>query len=153
MNKKIYILTGPIQTGKTTRLFEFIKTKNNVDGILAPVVNDKRVLFHISSNTLKSLEVDTPDNSTITVGKYYFLKSTFDWANKKLIESFNAKPEWLIIDEVGKLELKQKGLHPAISFILNFEGNLKTKIILVVRDSLLDEVIKIYNIKYEMINI
>jgi len=102
--RKIYIVTGPIQTGKTTRLFNFIKAKNSVDGILAPVVNNKRALFHISTKQLKILEAENPGEKTIPVGKYNFLKEVFEWANKKLLKSFNAKPEWLIIDEVGKLE-------------------------------------------------
>ncbi len=153
MKKKIYILTGPIQTGKTTRLFEFIKTKKNVAGILAPVVNGKRTLFNIVTKQLKILEIEKPDSSTITIGKYHFLKSTFDWANLKLMEGFNSEPEWLIVDEVGKLELKNEGLSKAITEIFKSGKNIKTKIVLVVRDSLLDKVVEYYNIKYEIINI
>ena len=144
--RKIYIVTGPIQTGKTTRLFNFIKDKNSVDGILAPVVNNKRALFHISTKQLKILEAENPGEKTITVGKYNFLKEVFDWANKKLLKSFNAKPEWLIIDEVGKLELKNEGLHTAIDEILNTKIKNEIKIILVIRDYLLEQVLAKYKI-------
>jgi nucleoside-triphosphatase THEP1 len=146
MNKRLYIVTGKIQSGKTTRLFEFIKNKNSVDGLLAPIVNGKRKLFHISSKELKDLEVAYSDNSTISVGKYHFLKETFNWGNAKLIESYSKKPEWLIIDEVGKLELAKKGLEPAITEILQSLTRNKTKIILVIRDYLVDEVLQKYNL-------
>lgn len=145
MNNKIHIVTGKIQSGKTTRLFEFIKDHKLVDGLLAPIVNDKRKLFHIYSKELKELEVSYADTSTISVGKYRFLKETFVWGNTKLIESYNRVPEWLIIDEIGKLELIGKGLDPAVHQIINSTNN-STKIVLVIRDYLLDEVIKRYNL-------
>ena len=145
--RKIYIVSGPIQTGKTTRLFEFVRTKTSVDGILAPVIDNKRTLYHISSKQLKILEAELAGEKTIHVGKYSFYKKTFNWANKKLIESFYAKPEWLIIDEVGKLELKNEGLHSAINEILNYRNESETKIILVVREYLLEKVLEKYKIE------
>ena len=153
MSNEIYIVTGKIQSGKTTRLFEFIKNHKSVDGILAPIVNGKRKLFHISSKELKELEVPYSDNSTISVGKYNFLKEAFKWGNAKLLESFSNEPEWLIIDEIGKLELLGKGLEPAISEIFQSLIKNKTKIILVIRDYLVDEVIQKYNLNnYQLKN-
>ena len=143
----IYIVTGPIQTGKTTRLFEFVGAKTSIDGILAPVIDNKRTLYHISSKQLKILEAEHAGEKTIHVGKYNFYKKTFNWANKKLIESFYAKPEWLIIDEVGKLELKNEGLHSTINEILNYRNESETKIILVVREYLLEKVLEKYKIE------
>jgi len=143
--RKIYIVSGLVQSGKTTRLFEFVKKQNSIDGILAPIVNGKRKLIHIYSNEMKELEVAEADSSTISVGKYHFLKETFDWANKKLIESFNSKPEWLVVDEVGKLELNNEGLHSAINNILN--SNTEIKIILVIRKCLVEQVLEKYKIE------
>ncbi|MEE9430439.1 MAG: nucleoside-triphosphatase [Melioribacteraceae bacterium] len=147
MKKNIYIVSGSVQSGKTTRLFEFVKYQKSIDGILAPIVDGKRKLFHISSSEMKKLEVAISDSSTISVGKYHFLKDSFDWAKEKLLESYKKKPEWLVIDEIGKLELKNKGLHPAINKILKTELQNETKIILVIRESLLEEVLTKYKIK------
>lgn len=156
MNKRIKIVTGKVQTGKTTRLFTFTHSHDSVDGILAPIVNEKRKLFHLSSRTMKELEVDEPNNNTISIGKYHFIKESFTWANEKLIESFNSYPEWLIIDELGKLELKGEGLHKATSFILKNKSELEINVILVIRDYLFEEMLKYYNIsnvEYEILEI
>lgn len=156
MNKKIKIVTGKVQSGKTTRLFTFTHSHDSVDGILAPIVNEKRKLFHLSTRTMKKLEVNEPNNKTISVGKYHFIKESFIWANEKLIESFNSKPEWLIIDELGKLELKGEGLHNATSFILEEKPKIDINIVLVIRDYLLHEMLKQYkisNTEYEILEI
>ncbi len=146
--KRILIVTGPIQTGKTTRLFKFVNDLKSVDGILAPIVEGKRHLFHISTRTLKILEA--PESSeTISIGKYHFLKSTFDWANEKLIKSLNKVPEYLVIDELGKLELNGKGLHKSAIYMLRHSQKYSTKVVFVVRDYLLKQMIDFYRISAE----
>ena len=47
--KTVFILTAPIQSGKTTSLTEWIKNKTNVAGILTPVINGKRVFQNIKT--------------------------------------------------------------------------------------------------------
>ncbi len=146
MNNKIKIVTGKIKSGKTTSLFRFMNLQKSVDGILAPIVNDKRRLYHISSKTVKDFEVDHQNENTISVGKYFFLKDSFNWANEKLIESYIKEPDWLIIDEIGKLELQGEGLHTSTKKILGERNKYRTFIILVIRDYLLEESLKDYNI-------
>jgi nucleoside-triphosphatase THEP1 len=156
MNRQINIVTGKIQSGKTTRLFEFITNHKDVDGILSPVVNGKRVLFHIASKTIKRFEVDESSEETISIGNYIFLQESFDWANEKLLQGYSSKPDYFVIDEVGKLELKGKGFYPSIKEILEIKDNSKTQLILVVRDYLLDEVLHYFGIcnnEYEILNI
>lgn len=156
MSKKFKILTGKIHSGKTTKLFNYINTLNSVDGILAPIVNERRMLYHISSKTMKEFEVSDQRENIINVGKYFFLEKSFDWANDILIESYLKNPNWLIIDEIGKLELTKKGLNKSFSFIIEDKLNLNTKVIIVVRESLLNEVIEFYNLQkkdYEFLEI
>ena len=144
--KKIYIVTGKIQTGKTTGLFSFASNNKSVDGILAPIVDGQRRLYHISSKTLKNFEVKEHNNSTVSVGKYLFLSESFNWANSKILESFNNSPDWLIIDEIGKLELKGEGLHRSVESVIKKVDTSTTKIILVIRDYLLNEALELYGI-------
>ncbi len=145
---QIYILSGKTGIGKTTYLASWIKDKN-VDGILAPVINGKRHLKHISSNQMKKLEVDddVENRKIVSVGRYLFDENIFDWAKEKLLESFNANPEWLIIDEIGPLELTGNGLEPAVSQILkSIDNQNKIKIIFVVRENLIDKFFKHYKL-------
>jgi len=146
LKKRIKIFTGKIHSGKTTKLFNYINSLNSVDGILAPIVNDKRMLFHISTKTMKEFEVDNGNANTINIGQYYFLEKSFIWANEKLIESYLKNPDLLIIDEIGKLELMHKGLYKSFKFILDDKNNFNTKIIIVARESLLKELIEFYNL-------
>ena len=154
MPPKIKIVTGKIHSGKTTSLFKFISEHKNTDGILAPIVNDKRRLYHISTKTIKNFETSERSTDIVSVGKYFFLNESINWANKKLIDSLNSSVKYLIIDEIGKLELRGEGLHKSTQEILK-EINISNKIlILVVRDYLLDEVLKYYNIsekEYEVL--
>lgn len=156
MSPKIKIVTGKIHSGKTTSLFRFISENENADGILAPIVNEKRIFYHISSKTIKNLEVDQQSGDTISVGKYIFLNDSFEWANKKLIECFNSQANWLIIDEIGKLELRGEGLHKSTKTILENLENIDKNLILVIRDYLLEDALKYYKITeqdYELLNL
>ncbi len=146
MDKQIKILTGKVHSGKTTRLFTFINSHKSVDGILAPVINKRKMLYHILSKQLKTLEVEGKSDETISIGNYNFLIDSFNWANRKLNDGFSKNPEWLIIDEIGKLELEKKGLFDSADFILKNLKNSKTKIILVIRDYLIKSALELFNL-------
>lgn len=149
--KKIQILSGPIRTGKTTRLMKWAANKKNVDGIFQPVVDSKRFIYHISSRTLKPLETDLEINS-IKIGKYFFSKETFQWAQNQIIHSLSTNIDWLIIDEIGPLELQGAGLEPTINKIINEAENLKANILCVVRDNLLAEFLSHYGLENRIEN-
>ncbi len=55
---KIYILTGPVNSGKTTKLMNWVEKKSNVGGILTPVVDGKRHLYSIASQKYKIFELE-----------------------------------------------------------------------------------------------
>jgi len=146
----IYILTGDIRTGKTSALLDWASTRNDVDGLLCPDnENGKRYFLKVKSQKEIELEVEFESEEIITIGPFHFLKSAFEEANEFLL-SLTPKNEsqYLIIDELGKLELKNKGLHNAAeklipSCIINDDKHL----ILVVRTSLLEAIINHYQIK------
>jgi len=153
----IYILTGDIRTGKTTALLNWIKGRNDIDGLLCPDGNDgKRYFLKVKSKEEFELEVEFESEKTITIGSFHFLKSAFEKGNQFLIElSTKTKSQYLIVDELGKLELKNEGLHnAALKLIPDFMFNDDTHLILVVRASLLEEIINHYHIKeYTIISI
>lgn len=154
--KQIYILSGAVQTGKTTKLMQWAFHQKNIDGIFQPVVDDKRCIYHIGSRTLKLLEADNVSNENIiTIGKYKFLKSTFEWSQSILIDCLNKNLDWIIIDEIGPLELEGNGLEPAISKILIENVNNNVNILCVVRNSILEKYIDHYQLKdkYKLFNL
>jgi len=112
-------MSAPIQTGKTTAINNWASNRNDVDGITQPIVDGKRHLLNIKSNELRLLELSDDTDNIIQVGKFFFSKPTFEWAKICLLHAMLEKPAWLVIDEIGKLELKDKGLEPAVNYIVN----------------------------------
>ncbi|MBC2844385.1 nucleoside-triphosphatase [Winogradskyella flava] len=161
----IYILTGDIRTGKTTALLNWVNTsamrsgtgRKDVDGLLCPDgENGKRYFLKIKSQKEIELEVALESEKVISVGPFYFLESAFETANNYLIETAREKDfQYMIIDELGKLELKNKGLHDAAkTSIAQFMFNENKHLILVVRESLFEDIINHYTIsEYSVLGI
>ncbi len=155
--KKIHVLTGPVHTGKTTRLMHWASSQKNIDGIFQPIIDEKRFIYNIASRTLKMLE--SPSNSTdekvIKIGNYRFSKDVFLWAQNALLNSLDKNLEWLIIDEIGPLELDGNGLEPIITRIFKGSEKFSGKILCVVRDSMIDKFIEHYKLEdtFELINL
>lgn len=147
----IDILTGPTQSGKTTHLISWLKFHSNCAGILAPVVDGKRKLYSIHKEEFHPFEVTAnnyTDEELITVGKYRFLKTSFEWARLQLAQAIDLNPHWLVIDEIGPIELRGEGLEPQVSSILSdYPRSRKNRIILVIREQLLEEAIKFYRLE------
>jgi len=153
---RIFLLSGPIHTGKTTRITDWIKDKDDVDGILQPVIDGKRYIKHILSGEIRPLEIppDTKQKNIIIIGNYRFDNDVFTWSRKELLLAYTKNPEWLIIDEVGKLEMDGKGLEPIISKILNELNDHKNiKLVFVVRDYLVPDFLSKYCLRKNDIQI
>jgi len=154
--KNIYILTDEVRTGKTTRLIEWSAGKENIFGILQPAVDEGRFIINLRTNKARMLSAteSIPDDQKITVGKFSFDKKVFEWAQKKLLESLDLNPEWLIVDEVGILELDGSGLEPAIGqLIQKAKDGVDTKILFVVRKNLYEKFIQHFNLCENEINL
>lgn len=151
----IYILTGPIRTGKTTALLNWIKNRTDIDGVLCPDDNfGKRYFLKVKSKKEFKLEVEIETEDIIKIGNFKFLKSAFEKANNYLLSlELEMKLNCFIIDELGKLELKNEGLHLSSEILIpKYMSDKKHHLILVVRDYLLDEIVKHYNIsKYSVL--
>lgn len=153
----IYILVGPIRSGKTSALNNWTKTRGDVDGLLCPEDTiGKRIFMKVKSKECFKLEVESSiNNNTISVGPFLFLRSAFKTANaylKDLILEQNHN--YFIIDELGKLELKNQGLHDAANAMIPiYETDETVHLILVVRDFLLDDIIHHYKIsQYQLLD-
>lgn len=145
MSNNIIIFTGQIQIGKTTLLQHFCTQQNNVAGILTPIVNGKRVFYNIEDKVFFEMEA-AADEEKLAIGKYLFSAEAFVKANNILLAaSKKADIKYLIIDEIGPLEIKkQQGLYQSLKKIIN--SDFTYTLILVVRQSLVDEVIAAFNL-------
>ena len=141
---KIFILSGPIQSGKTSRLFKWCEGRNDVSGILTPDLHGKRYFMDITTKELFLMEAGENEENILSVGKYKFSKAAFERASQILSNAINKNSGWIIIDEVGPLELKGEGFSEVIKLFL-IPSDLN--IILVVRENLFDTVLQYFNIK------
>lgn len=153
---KIYLVTGPVQTGKTTRLRAWCDKRTDVDGILAPVVDGRRHLLHIGSGVIRNLEDVSGGAAQVTVRRYTFNADVFAWARNCLLSvasdpgrAINSRPRWIIVDEVGPLELSGGGLEPAVSELLALAlnnplrvGDNILRVVLVIREHLVDDALR-----------
>jgi nucleoside-triphosphatase THEP1 len=127
---EVYILTAPIQSGKTTSLINWSANRNDVYGILTPVVNGKRVFMNVNTKERFPMEAKEGEREILTVGRFAFSKNNFERAIQ-IIRDDISKNGWLIIDEIGPLELAGQGFHDVLLETLrSFNG----KLLLVVRD-------------------
>ena len=145
----IYILTGAIRSGKTTALLHWSKNRNDVDGLLCPDdANGKRYFLKLENKIIFKLEAEAETEAIVAIGNFKFLRSAFNEANDYLIlEASKTERQYLIIDEIGKLELKNEGLHVSTKALISqIRSKNNTHLILVVRDYLLDAVLEHYGI-------
>jgi nucleoside-triphosphatase len=151
--REIYILSGEIQSGKTTRLREWLKDKKNVCGFLTPVIAGKRQFFDIEKNVYFNMEADEADRDIISTGKFIFSKKAFDAAEKIIEGGLNKNAGWIVIDEIGPLELRGEGFSMLLKKILQTEER-NYNLVVVIRRSILDDAIKYFNIRnYNLLNI
>ena len=78
--RTVFILTAPIQSGKTTSLTEWIRNKTNVAGILTPVINGKRVFQNIKTGEQFPMEAVPGESEVLTVGRFVFSRKNFNEA-------------------------------------------------------------------------
>jgi nucleoside-triphosphatase THEP1 len=141
----VYILTGPVHSGKSTALKNWLDNKSESQGGFLHLGSPK-ALFMLNDKEYFPFEKDkTTTTNDVLVGKYIFSSIAFDKMNDELKVLKQRKPSIIVIDEIGKLELKGAGIdHGLRHFISTIPTFSSSTIILVARDYLLEEVIEKY---------
>ncbi|GCC52784.1 hypothetical protein SanaruYs_30230 [Chryseotalea sanaruensis] len=134
---RIIILTGAKQSGKSTTLLQWSENKN-VGGFLTLIASGKRMLFSLPEKIYSPFEAAESTEQTISVGRYHLLKSTFVQMNGHLINQSNNLFDYLIIDEIGPLELKGEGIYAGLTYLLY---NASVPLLLVIREGLVQQVV------------
>jgi nucleoside-triphosphatase THEP1 len=134
----LFLLSAPIQSGKTTSLIKWSETRNDVFGILSPVVNGKRMFMDAHLRQLFDMEADPGLPDALVVGRYRFSQAAFDKA-AGIVRKAAEEEGWLVIDEIGPMELNGNGFADLVTDLLK-QKNDRQKIILVVREGLIDAV-------------
>ncbi|HUR65620.1 MAG TPA: nucleoside-triphosphatase [Chitinophagaceae bacterium] len=144
--REAYILTAPVQSGKTTSLINWTE-KNEAYGILTPVIEGKRVFLDINTKEQWPMESALGEKEILNVGRFNFSKQGFEKATATISKAIN-KDGWLVIDEIGPLELKAKGFHDVLNDVLRTR---RERIILVVREGMAQQVMDHFQIEAKLI--
>jgi len=152
--KKINIITGKIRSGKTTYLKKLITSTKNIGGIVQPANGEDRFFSDIQTKESKELTAQKKSKDTFQLGRFLFYSESFSWARKKLKHTLVDGIETIVIDEYGPLEFADKGLEPAVSEIIEFVQYRNDKrIIIVIRETLLEDFIQKFNLLKEEVEI
>jgi nucleoside-triphosphatase THEP1 len=156
MSRKVFIITGEVGAGKTTqvmKVIENLKRKNiPVSGIYSP-----RVLEGAMTIGYDVVELETDHREPFLrrtqggvpgeIGQYDILPQGNEAGLAALARATTNKHQVVIIDEVGKLELNDKGWAEKIPELIETVPVL----ILVVRDTFADQVLRKWNIPEDKI--
>ncbi|GEM_PF-1476749 len=141
-DRNIYILTGKIHSGKTSflqKMCDTLKTKGSkINGLLSPAFYESKTHkgyngFNIKSEELFALARLDGNPEWEKAGQYYFIPEGLKKAEESILDFQNC--DLTIIDEIGPLEMKEKGLWKAACFLFNQPQN----ILIVLRESILDQ--------------
>ena len=155
----IFLFTAPVNSGKTTALMEWAKDKENIGGILAPDIDGQRRLYALHSRRLHPFQLTDEEaaraapDELVTICKFNFAASAFALARQTILEDSQRGCDWVVVDEIGKLELKREGLEPAAGEVIRRfrSGEVSGKLLLVVREQLAEEVARHYGLEpYEV---
>lgn len=133
----ITLLTGPIQSGKTTYLQRLVQHRTDVGGFLTPDIDGQRYLLDLQ--TTRTYPLETGDSSdAVAVGSYQLSCTTLSLGvhlvDKAMRESAVTT---IVIDEIGKLELQGAGYGSIIPAAVAWSREINHELILVVRDYLI----------------
>ena len=90
------------------------------------------------------MEAEADEENVFEVGRFVFSKKAFEKANGILEKASKEKDSWIIVDEIGPVELKGEGFHEMIKEILSSKSGLS--ILFVVRQGILDEVMQHFGV-------
>jgi len=142
----IYLLTGPVHSGKTTFLTQIIRSLREkgfeVGGFLSvPIWNgDERTgydLHDLSKEELIPFIRGDGERSWQKIGPYFFIPDGLERAKNILLRT--GATDLLVVDEVGPLELSGQGLWPVLKDVIS---NCGKDCLLVVRESILGDFLK-----------
>jgi nucleoside-triphosphatase THEP1 len=149
--RKVFIITGSTGQGKTTMVQNIVdvfkQNKISVGGFYSPkVIEDNKIIGYdivdISTNSREIFLRLTDDDSLPKIGKFSIIPRGLQTGTRILKPSANVSNEFVIIDEAGSLELKDKGWAAGIHKLTEASDN---HIILVVRDIFVERILKKMN--------
>jgi len=157
----IYLVSGPIGSGKTTFLQEKYRANPlSTSGIIMPDIEGEKYFNILGQNTLikaeglRSLE-KAPKPQLISINQVEYqqvgfrnlLSKPFTIFNKMFINKHFDSSQTFILDEVGILELYDLGYSELLMSLVKKETETKFTFYIAMRESIINELVSKYCIK------
>jgi nucleoside-triphosphatase THEP1 len=160
--RELTLLTGEVDSGKTTWCASFSQANPGCDGILLRKIYQagRRIGYDAvrvaTGKTLpfSRLKGAEPPNwhPAECVGSFSVSAEGKQAANRWLLEALGSLARGLIVDEIGPLELEGGGLAEAVQAVL--QDDASCNLILVVRRSCLEQLIRQYQLaEYRLVEL
>lgn len=143
----VFIFSRAIRTGKTTELSNWCGRHHNLRGFLTPDIAGRRILLDISSGIEYLFQTDGNHEDQVSIGTFHFSATAFQIARSILQNAIGDSPSWIIVDEVGPLEINHHlGFEPALTTIIQFAKATGQKLLLTVREQLVPPFLLKYDV-------
>jgi nucleoside-triphosphatase THEP1 len=164
----LFLLTGPINSGKSSAVAQIAQRlreeKIAIGGIVSmPIIQsgikigfDALCLSTQKTKLLARLKalVRNPTLADLAIGQWIIFDDGLKFCNQQIEEAIQKKPQIIIIDELGPIELQGKGFRPVLDKLLLGEQKLPFHLLLVVRISLVEEIKRLYpNREFTLFNL
>ncbi len=126
----LILLTGKQGAGKTTACWKALPglraTGVKIAGFISPPLLDGNAtktgieMVNLATGKHQTFAHIVGPDETPTVGVYRLVEGATDWARHVLAAAILADTDWLVIDEIGPLELEQNG---GFAFVLDPLGD------------------------------
>lgn len=143
----LLLLTAARGAGKTTAACRAVRlaaqTGLRVGGILAPPRCDAAGArlgidaVDLASGQRRSLADLEPDPARATVGRYRFDPAALAWSTTTMLAALSQPLDLVVIDEIGRLELRQGGGYAPVLRALPTAA--AANVLILVRDAFLEE--------------
>ncbi|MFW5974633.1 MAG: nucleoside-triphosphatase [Bacteroidota bacterium] len=124
----IFILTGDVDEGKTTtarKITSLLKVGGyQVAGFFSAKLQEgankhSYAVEEISSGRQVLLCSPQADTGPVRTGRFYFSEEGLSFGRNILLQAAEQPPDLIVVDELGPLELNDKGWTPALEQVLN----------------------------------
>ena len=145
------LVTGPVNSGKTTLLYTLCSRLESAGyrfgGVIqvAPLPNQEKkdwVLSDQGTGDLRLLLSTEEHPEWERYGRFWVDTQTFTWAHERIM-AMHDSTDYMTFDEIGPMELEGKALHATFKAVLASYGGT---VIAVVRKPLLKHVMETYGI-------
>ncbi len=149
--KLITIVTGNIHDGKTTKVISLYERHKGDGFVSIKNMEGNKVLGfdYLQLSTRKTEPLATKEKITPVrdvLGPYYFNEEAMTYIESSFREMINNNVSPIYLDEVGQLELDNKGFHSIISWMVD-NMSKTTKLYISVRKSFVEQIIDKYRFK------